>query len=223
MRLKAILWDMDGTLIDSEPAHQQALSAAMTSLGSTVLTNIHDRLLGASYVEVHQVVREVTGLNLSLHEWNSLKWKYYLTYCKDIKLLKNRQTILDTLIARGVPMALVSNSTRDEVDLSLKVTDLNDYFHITVSRNDVAQGKPAPEGYLAAATALSIAPNQCLVIEDSVTGAKAGLAAGMTTLFHPETEALCKRCPQGAILLPPKESLSRWLTDSFSDCSLNPA
>jgi len=216
MTLKAILWDMDGTLINSEPAHQQALNKAITSLGKSVPANIHHALLGSSFVEEHQVILEITGLKLSLDDWRRLKWKHYQACSKDIKLLRNRQTILDVLRAKGIPVALVSNSSRDEVDLNLKLTNLTCYFEITVSRNDVAQGKPAPDGYLAAARALSISPKKCLVIEDSITGAKSGLAAGMTTLFHPETEALCASCPQGAILLPPNDDLRQCLEDAFS-------
>jgi HAD superfamily hydrolase (TIGR01509 family) len=216
MTLKAILWDMDGTLINSEPAHQQAFNHAMKFLGKGFPANIHETLLGASFVEVYQVVCEVTGLNVTLDEWNSLKWQYYQACSKGIKLQKHSQNILDAFRANGIPMALVSNSTRDEVDLNLKVTKLSNYFEITVSRNDVAQGKPAPDGYLAAASALSLFPKDCLVIEDSVTGAKSGLAAGMTTLFHPETEALCASCPEGAILLSPKADLAQWLEAAFS-------
>lgn len=220
MTFKAILWDMDGTLINSEPAHRHALNQALTILGKTATPNIHDILLGASFVEVHQVVRELTGMNISLDEWNSLKWKQYLACAKDIHLLKDRQTILDSFRAKGMPMALVSNSTRDEVDLNLKVTKLSNYFAITVSRNDVVKGKPAPDGYLAAASALSIFPKDCLVIEDSATGAKSGLTAGMTTLFHPETDAMCSSCPEGAILLPPKESLFQCLETAYASMEL---
>lgn len=216
MTLKAILWDMDGTLIDSEPAHEQAFDEAMISLGVTVPPGTHDSLLGSSFVEVHQKVVAVTGLNLSLDEWKQLKWQHYQDCSTGIKPLKNSQTILDTFTAKGTPMALVSNSSRDEVDLNLKVTKLADYFQITVSRNDVEQGKPAPDCYLAAAKALSLSADECLVIEDSVTGAKAGLAAGMMTLFHPETEALVGYCPEGAILLPPGGDLGVWLEAAFA-------
>ena len=215
MTLKAILWDMDGTLIDSEPAHEQAFDEAMISLGVTVPPGTHESLLGSSFVEVHQKVVAVTGLNLSLEEWKQLKWRHYQACSTGIKPLKNSQAILDTFTAKGIPMALVSNSSRDEVDLNLKVTKLAGYFQITVSRNDVEQGKPAPDCYLAAARALSLSIDECLVIEDSVTGAKAGLAAGMMTLFHPETEALVQHCPEGAILLPPDGDLGVWLEAAF--------
>ena len=217
MTLKAILWDMDGTLLDSEPAHEQAFDDALKSLGVSVPAGAHDELLGSSFVEVHQKVVELTGLKLSLDEWRSVKWKYYQQCSKGITPLKNSQAILDAFTAKGIPMALVSNSSRDEVTLNLEVTKLADYFQITVSRDDVENGKPSPECYLAAAKALSLSAEECLVIEDSVTGAKSGIAAGMTTVFHPETDSLVERCPEGAILLRPDEDLSLWLKDAFKD------
>ncbi len=217
MTYKAILWDMDGTLIDSEPAHEQAFHDAIESLGVSIPHGTHDSLLGSSFVEVHQKVVEVTGLPLTLDEWRDVKWKHYQQSASGITPLKNSQKILETFADKGIPMALVSNSTRDEVTLNLDVTQLANFFDVTVSRNDVTNGKPAPDGYLAAAKALSVDPSDCLVIEDSVTGAKAGLAAGMATVFHPETEELVEHCPDGAILVKPNEDLSAWLNQTFAD------
>lgn len=215
MTLKAILWDMDGTLIDSEPAHEQSFHATLDALGVSVPPETNDSLLGCSFVEVHQKVVELTGLDLSLEEWRAAKWVQYQACASGIKPLKNSVAILDNFTRKNVPMALVSNSSRDEVELNLAVTGLRDYFQITVSRDDVENGKPAADCYLAAAEALGVAAAECLVVEDSVTGALAGLAAGMRTLFHPETEGLVARCPEGAVLLPPSGDLGAWLDVAF--------
>ena len=213
MAYEAILWDMDGTLIDSEPVHEQAFDDAVAALGFTFPLGTHNQFLGASSVEVHQKLVELTESDMTLQDWQAVKWQHYLRCSVGIKLMQHSRAILDVLTAKGIPMALVSNSTRAEVDLNLEVTDLADYFQLTISRDDVTQGKPAPECYLAAAEMLGVAANNCLVVEDSVTGAKAGLAAGMTTLFHPETAALVEHCPDGAILLPPSGDLMAWLTE----------
>ena len=213
MRLNAILWDMDGTLINSEPVHEAAFHAAVAELGLIIPADTHDTLLGSSIIEVHQKLVDLTGADLTLQQWQTLKWHHYRQLAAGIKLMQHSRAILDRYTAAGLPMALVSNSTRDEVELNLSATQLSAYFQVTISRNDVTHGKPAPDGYLAAAAALSVPVAECLVIEDSVTGAKAGLAAAMTTLFHPETAALVKHCPPGAILLPPGEDLAAWLAD----------
>ena len=217
MKLQAILWDMDGTLIDSEPAHEQAFDEALISLGVTVPAGTHDSMLGSSFVEVHQKVVDLTGLDITQEEWRRVKWQHYEQCSKGITPLKNSQAILESFRLKALPMALVSNSSRDEVDLNLEVTQLASFFQLTISRDDVDHGKPSPDCYLAAANALSLAANECLVIEDSVTGAMSGLAAGMTTLFHPETTALVPYCPEGAILLEPHEDLAAWLETTFSD------
>ncbi len=105
----------------------------------------------------------------------------------------------------GVPMAVVSNSTRREVDLALAAAGLARHFRVTLSRNDVTHGKPDPEGYLSAARQMDVAPHECLVVEDSVPGTIAGLQAGMTTVFHPQHAAVV---PKGAIELAPEGDLA---------------
>ena len=215
MILKAILWDMDGTLVDSEPAHEKAFHDSLTSLGVSVSAGAHDEMLGSSFVEVHQKVVELTGLDITLEKWRAVKWQHYLKCSASITPLKNSKAVLDTLTAKKIPMALVSNSSRDEVNLNLEVSGLTEYFQLTVSRDDVKHGKPAPDCYLTAAKALSLSAEECLVVEDSVTGAKAGLAAGMKTLFHPETDALVPYCPEGAILLTPDQDIAMWLEAAF--------
>jgi beta-phosphoglucomutase-like phosphatase (HAD superfamily) len=95
-------------------------------------------------------------------------------------------------------MAVVSNSTRAEVDVALAAIGLARLLPVTVSRADVARGKPDPEGYLAAAARLGVRPAGCVVIEDSPTGVAAGLAAGMTTVFHPQDPGL--PAPTGALV-----------------------
>jgi HAD superfamily hydrolase (TIGR01509 family) len=216
MTLKAILWDMDGTLIDSEPAHQKAFLKALDSLGVSVGFGTQKEMLGLSSVEVHQRVVELTGLNITLAQWRAEKWRHYQYCSRNITPLKNSQAILDAFSAKAIPMALVSNSSRDELELNLEVTNLRNYFKVIISRDDVENGKPSPEGYLAAAKALSIKANECLVIEDSLTGVKAGLAAKMTTLFHPESDSLAPLCPEDAILLRPDKDLNAWLLKAFN-------
>lgn len=105
------------------------------------------------------------------------------------------------LRAEGYAQAIVSNSDRLIVDANLDAVGLDEPGMVTVSRNDVRTGKPAPEPYLRAAWLLQIEPGRCQVVEDSLTGAKAGLAAGMRTLFWPENDAVAAGdavTPEGA-------------------------
>jgi HAD superfamily hydrolase (TIGR01509 family) len=100
--------------------------------------------------------------------------------------------------AQGLAQAVVSNSDRAIVDANLREVGLTRPGQVTISRNDVRQGKPSPEGYLRAAWLLGVDPTEALVIEDSASGAAAGLAAGMKTAFVPHALG---RGPAGTIPL----------------------
>ena len=202
---RAVLWDLDGTLVDSEPLHVLATAAALDSLGLHPPPGYDDGLLGVSEEGVHAALVERVGLSLERATWRDLKWSQYEGLLPGLKPRSTTFTALQRLAETGVPMAVVSNSTRREVDLALAAAGLARLFRVTLSRNDVSQGKPDPEGYLSAAQQLGVAPHECLVIEDSIPGAIAGLQAGMTTVFHPQHAAVV---PNGAIALAPEGDLA---------------
>lgn len=183
--MRAILWDMDGTVLDSEPAHEAAFDGAVEELGLTLPAGFHDGLLGASGDQVHAALVRA-GLALSFEAWTALKARHYAQHGGRITRRLPSAEIARALSAEGVPQALVSNSTAREVAMNLAVTGMEAVFAVIVSREDVAAGKPDPEGYLQAAARLSVAASDCLVIEDSLPGARAGRAAGMAVLWHPQ-------------------------------------
>lgn len=181
----AVLWDMDGTLVDSEPLHEEALVAALRALGHEPPEGFHDLVIGRDARSIHAWAQAHLGLLPGFEEWVGLK---YRTYFASLGRLRPRPGAVETfsaLRARGVPQAVVSNSDRMVVAANLDAAGLTRPAMVTVSRNDVREGKPAPEPFLRAAFLLGLAPEDCVVVEDSVTGAAAGLAAGMRTLFWP--------------------------------------
>ena len=201
----AVLWDLDGTLVDSEPLHSQATAAALDGLGLRPPIGFDDDLLGVSEEGVYTALVERVGLPLERTLWRELKWKYFESLLSGLKPRSTTLPALQRLAALSVPMAVVSNSSRREVDLALAATGLALFFPVTISRDDVSIGKPDPEGYFAAAQQLGVAPHECLVVEDSIPGAIAGLQAGMTTVFHPQHVGLG---PAGAIELAPEADLA---------------
>ena len=198
MTCRAILWDMDGTLLDSEPAHAAAFYDALDELGLTVPPGFHESLLGASDDRVHAALSAATGLALTLLEWRAVKWQHYRRHANCIPLRQEVAALARDLAGQGVPMAVVSNSTADEVVLCLGASGLASLFSTTVSRADVTRGKPDPEGYLLAAARLGIPPNECLVVEDSPVGARAGVAAGMLVAYYPQHSVPLTSVPEGA-------------------------
>lgn len=187
MTPKAVLWDMDGTLVDSEPLHTEALVGALASLGLVAPPNLHDRVLGVAAGPVYEMLKREAGLDLPFDDWILLKYEHYLPRAQALKPRPGAMEILRDLMAKGVAQAIVSNSDRLVVDANLRAVGLQFPGMKTVSRNDVRAGKPDPEPFLRGAWLCRVEPADCAVMEDSVTGATAGIAAGMKTIFWPET------------------------------------
>lgn len=184
----AVLWDMDGTLVDSEPLHDRALVAALASLGIDAPDEFHSLIVGRAAEEIHAWCCDHLGLTLPLQDWLTLK---YRTYFASLDELQRRERAVELFVKvemSGVPQAIVSNSDRLIVAANMDVAGLAVPLRTSVSRNDVRHGKPNPEGYLRAAWLLDVEPGDCIVVEDSATGAASGIAAGMRTLFWPQSE-----------------------------------
>ena len=186
MTFAAILWDLDGTLVDSEPAHAAAFDAALAELGLSVQPDFHARMLGVNEAGVYEALVAETGAVISRADWGRRKWSHYQRHAAAIRRRAGVADVAVALSARGIPAAVVSNSTADEVAVALVATGLGPVFATTVSFADVSRGKPDPEGYLLGAQRLGVPPAACLVVEDSPVGAAAGQAAGMGVIFHPQ-------------------------------------
>lgn len=208
MTISAILWDLDGTLVDSEPAHRAAMDAVLAEFALTVPADFHARMLGVNESGVHAALVKETGTTVSQLEWSRRKWAHYQRHAAAIRSRGDVAQVVEDLAARGIRMAVVSNSTADEVAIALNTTGLDRILTITVSIGDVARGKPDPESYLLGACRIGASPAECLVIEDSPVGAAAGLAAGMRVIFHPQAEFMAPAyAALGAHYLPPDGAL----------------
>lgn len=204
MTPKAVFWDMDGTLVDSEPLHEAALVAALRSVGIAPPTNLHERVLGVAAWPVYQMLRSEFGLDLPFDDWIVRKYDHYLPLAETLKPRPGAIEIFNELRERGVQQAVVSNSDRLIVDANLRAVGLAYPGMKTISRNDVHEGKPHPEPFLRAAFLAEVDPSQAVAIDDSVTGATAGLAAGMRTMFWPEAPMAG---PPGAVVINSAEEL----------------
>ena len=186
MMPKAVFWDMDGTLTDSEPLHEAALMAALRSVGIAPPADLHERVLGISAWPVYEMLRDDFGLDLPFDDWIMRKYEHYWPMVQGLQPRPGAIEIFNELRDCGVVQAVVSNSDRLVVDANLRAVGLLYPGMKTVSRNDVRDGKPHPEPFLRAAWLAGVEPDQAVAIDDSWTGASAGLAAGMKTIFWPE-------------------------------------
>ncbi|RWO60498.1 HAD family phosphatase [Mesorhizobium sp.] len=198
MTPKAVFWDMDGTLVDSEPLHEAALIAALHSVGIAAPANLHERVLGIAAWPVYEMLRDEFSLGLAFDDWIVRKYDHYLPMAETLKPRPGAIEIYNELRALGVAQAVVSNSDRLVVDANLRMVGLFYPGMKTISRNDVREGKPHAEPFLRAAWLAGVDPADAMAVEDSVTGATAGLAAGMRTIFWPEAPMAG---PPGAIVI----------------------
>ncbi|WP_027167050.1 HAD family phosphatase [Mesorhizobium sp. WSM3224] len=208
MTPKAVFWDMDGTLVDSEPLHEAALVAALRSVGVAPPVDLHQRVLGIAAWPVYEMLRDEFGLALPFDDWIVRKYDHYLPLAETLKPRPGAIEVFNELRALGVEQAVVSNSDRLIVDANLNAVGLIYPGMRTVSRNDVIEGKPFPEPFLRAAYLAGVDPADAVAVDDSVTGATAGLAAGMKTIFWPEAPM---EGPDGAIVINSAEELRREL------------
>lgn len=204
MRAMAVLWDMDGTLLDSEPLHVNALGLAMRSQGIEPPADLHHRTLGRAAIPVWEMLRDEFGLKLDFDPWIRLKYQHYLEEAPKLKVREETHVVFRKLRERGVGQAIVSNSDRIIVDANLNAVGMSEPGFKTVSRNDVRNGKPDAEPFLRGAWLLETEPNRTVVVEDSATGALGGLAAGMKTLVWPQMDI---DVPKGAVRITSTEHL----------------
>ena len=212
---RAILWDMDGTLIDSEPAHAAAFEDVVRELGISLPSTFHGQFVGSSAEVVHAAVVRFSGYEISFEDWKLMKWKSYEKHTTNLLRRDELTNVAQTLAKMGVPMAVVSNSTRQEVEHCLRVSQIDKFISISVSRDEVEFGKPHPDSYLLGASLLKVDPKNCLVVEDSVRGAEAGVKAKMTVLFHPQHKFVdTNLIPEGSSFIPYNQD-ARVFIDKF--------
>jgi HAD superfamily hydrolase (TIGR01509 family) len=180
-----VLFDMDGTLIDSEPIWFDTEVAILADHGYRLGREHWVKVLGQPNDVAVRYLLEVSGVALAPERLNRLIEDAMAERMgRGIALVAGARELFAELDAAGIPAALVSASSRRIVDACLESIG-RDRFRATVSGDDVVHGKPHPEPYLAAARLLGADPSRCAVIEDSPNGSRSGTAAGCRVLAIP--------------------------------------
>lgn len=185
MKIEAVVFDMDGVLIDAKDWHYHALNQALGYFGYAISRADHlssyDGLPTRRKLEMLTLER---GLPRGLHGFlNDLKQQYTVDQvflnCKPIFV---HEYALSNLKAMGYKLGLGSNSIRSSVELMMQKSNLDAYLDVMLSNEDVERAKPHPDIYLKAADMLGVDPAACLVVEDNPNGVKAAEAAGCPLL-----------------------------------------
>lgn len=189
--IKAIVFDMDGVLIDAREWHYEALNRALGLLGYSI--DRFDHLVTYDGLPTRRKLEMLSldsGLPRSLHGFiNEMKQIYTMeivyTRCKPVF---QHQYALSRLRHDGYRLAVASNSIRATVDMMMEKSALASYLEFTLSNQDVARAKPHPDIYAEAARRFGLPPEACLVLEDNANGIEAAKAAGVDVMVVPSPE-----------------------------------
>jgi HAD superfamily hydrolase (TIGR01509 family) len=179
----AVLFDMDGTLVDSEPIWFAALRAVVPEFGGDLPDEAHAALHGNDRPTSTRILRERYGLAGDAEAFWARVVERLLVDLAGVRPMPNAVAWVEAVVEAGRGRAVVSNSPRAMVEASLAPHAWARHLPVRVAIEDVARGKPHPDGYLLAAARLGVAVQRCLAIEDSLAGARAAVAAGATCLF----------------------------------------
>lgn len=190
----AVLWDMDGTLIDSEPIWIQQEYELMASLGVTWSDEDAIHCVGGPMTRVDAYMRsKLDEATQSLFPPMALTEQLLLRMAdqmgQGVDFAPGAEHLLNDFRALGIKQGLVSASSRTLVDAAINSIG-SDFFQITISDNDVESSKPSPEGYLKAAAQMGVDIKECLILEDSITGTTAAIESGAFVIGIPHVAKL---------------------------------
>ncbi|MFI1017327.1 HAD family hydrolase [Streptomyces sp. NPDC020965] len=182
MSYDLVIFDNDGVLVDSEPVANTILAGYLTELGHP--TTYEDSLrdyMGAAVHRVHDLVMERTGQRLPDDFDATLHARTFAAFERQLVAVDGVPQVLGKLVTDRVPYCLASSGSHERIRVGHRKTGLDLWFHdeIIFSAQDVGRGKPAPDLFLHAAERMGVAPERCVVVEDSALGVQAAVAAGM--------------------------------------------
>ena len=189
-KFSAVIFDLDGVIVDSEPLHQKAFEDLFAELGRK-----HDHgIVFSEHVGLsdHSTLRaflKKTGLQHELEDLNKRKMNYFLRYLREHRPIFKELHSLIPELARRYQLGVATSSPHQVAEVVMEISGLKSHFQVIIAREDIRFPKPDPEIYFTAARRIGVRPSTCCVIEDSLPGIQAAKMAGMTvvglTTTHP--------------------------------------
>lgn len=183
--IKAVLFDMDGVLIDAKDWHYEALNKALNLFGVEISRYDHLHTFdGLPTKKKLELLSEQYYLPVELHPFiNELKQEYTVDFIMErCHPMFHHEYALSKLKWEGYRIAVCSNSIRSTIELMMKRSNLYEYIDLIISNEDVINPKPDPEMYVKAIKGFNLRPQECLIVEDNPNGIRAGYASGANVL-----------------------------------------
>ncbi|MFC9640468.1 HAD family hydrolase [Streptomyces mirabilis] len=182
MRYDLVIFDNDGILVDSEPISNTILAAYLTELGhpTSYEESIRD-YMGSAMHRIHELVQERSGQRLPEDFDDVFHGRVFAAFERELQPVPGAVQLLEKLAADEVPYCVASSGSHERIRVGHRKTGLDRWFDEgrVFSSQDVGRGKPAPDLFLHAAERMGVAPERCVVVEDSPLGVRAANAAGM--------------------------------------------
>jgi HAD superfamily hydrolase (TIGR01509 family) len=196
--IDAVVFDMDGVIVDSEQVWDDVRRSYTREVGGTFPEEATRAMMGMSSPEWSRYMAETLGIPRTPEQINAdIVARMLEQYGQEPPLIPGAADAVRRIAARW-PLAIASSSNAELIDTVLRAAGLHSLFQVTVSSEEVAHGKPAPDVYLEAAARLGVGPRRCTAIEDSQAGIRSAKAAGMWVVaipnphFPPDDEALAQ-------------------------------
>lgn len=194
--INLVIFDCDGVLIDSEPIANRILAECVSELGWPM--NMQDSMqhfMGRSIHCIIDIIEARLEKSVPQDFINIFESRMFAAFHSELREIPGARQLIESLT---IPFCVATSASHEKLNTSLNIVGLRDHFREkTFSAHDVARGKPAPDLFLHAAQRMNVPPEQCLVIEDSIFGMQAGLAANMATFAYQADLQHAGRTPHG--------------------------
>ena len=186
---RAVAWDIDGTLIDSEPLHQRGLVVASAALGVDLSDVEPEAFRGVHAIDIWKALKPRFPASSSFKTWIAAIEAYYVAHAGELVPNPGALEAMRELATRGVAQACVSNSGRTIVDANIEALGIGAVITFSLSLDDVLSGKPDPEPYREAARRFALPAADVVAVEDSGAGARSARAAGLYVVGYSPSDA----------------------------------